>query len=206
MKYLFLLFVLIIFSCKEEIKNSIVVENKKTEKPISRKLDNKEVPENRLTLQTTPVSMNDQDHIEGNLYGAFHCNRAHYYIIKKPQNKIFSSKTNTITLYYLDSILYRTQYVLQDDITTQLLNELGSFRITGFDFKNRDIIASGSIISRTEKGIILNKALDNYELKWTFGSKEIRYRVNPESNNRFVYQEREKNYEAKYKNVERYCL
>jgi hypothetical protein len=84
--------------------------------------------------------------------------------------------------------------------------ELGGFRIIGFDFKNREVITAGPIISETPGGNVLNPALDNYELRWTFGNKEIRYRVNPESTDQYIYLEKEKNYEAKYKNVERYCI
>jgi hypothetical protein len=207
MKHLLLAYI-ILFSCRQESRivsstEEILVE---VPIPISKKLDDKEVPENRLTLNTTPESISDQDHIEENLYGKFHCDRAQFYIINNPQNDIYNAKVNSITLYYLDSSLCKTKYILKTDIGPNLIMELGSFRIIGFDFKNREVITTGPIISETPGGNVLNPALDNYELRWTFGNKEIRYRVNPESTDQYIYLEKEKNYEAKYKNVERYCI
>lgn len=170
------------------------------------KLDNKEVPEGLLTLNTHPRAESAQEDIAGNLFGKFFCDRASFYIIKNPKNEIFSSRPESITLFYLDGELRQTKYVLRHGIATNLLRELGSFRIAGLDRRNRDLISARKIVQRTENGVQLNSQLDNYELKWTFGDKEIRYRVRRNSKEKFVYVEKVSTYEKEFKAIEKYCM
>lgn len=196
--------VLAVVGCEQSLPDTAAIEQHQA-RP-SGKLDNQEVPEALLTLHTQPHVSAGQEPIAGNLFGKFFCDRASFYVIKNPKNEIFSSRPESITLFYLDGELRQTKYVLRHGIATSLLRELGSFRIAGLDRKNRDIISARKIVLRKENGVELNGQLDNYELKWTFGDKEIRYRVRPNSKEKFVYLEKVSTYEKEFKAIEKYCM
>jgi|LakMenEpi03Aug12_release.lakeMendotaPanAssembly.Ray.scaffolds.fasta_scaffold843329_1 hypothetical protein len=201
-----LLGILILTCCERTKKDSLTKDNKETLIRPSKKLDNKEVPEKLLTLNTRPKTETTQGLIDEVLFGKFFCDRAEFYIIKNPQNEIYSKRPESITLYYLDGELRQTKYILNGDIITNLLHDLGGFKITGLDLKNREIVSAKQIITKTKNGFALNSKLDNYELKWTFGDKEIKYRVNADSKDKFVYLEKVKNYEKEFKTIEKYCI
>lgn len=167
-------------------------------------LDSEVIPEKLLTLNTKPILNIEQGNIKANLFGKFFYNRAEFYIIEKPQNKIYSTQTESITLFYLDGELCQTKYLLKNNIASFLLKDLGDFIIKGFDLKNRDIISSGQYIIRDGKKLSLNNSLDNYQLKWAFENKEIIYKVNTANNlANFEYLEKRKDYEEEFKAIER---
>ena len=205
--WIVLLLGFLIFTCCQQTDNTSLSSEKASDlEKESKKFDNKEVPEKLLTLNTNPKDESSEANIDENLFGKFFCDRAEFYIIKNPQNKIYSSQPESITLYYLDGELRQTKYILDSDITTKLLKQLGGFKIIGLDFKNREIIASRQIIVKTENGVSLNNKLDNYELKWAFGDKEIRYRVSPASKEKFMYLEKVKDFEKEFSTIEKYCI
>jgi hypothetical protein len=168
--------------------------------------ESKEVPEEMLALNTQPVTKTAQVNIDEDLFGKFFCDRAEFYINKNPQNQLYSSKTNSITLYYLDNELRQTKHALASDISTFLLRDLGSFRMTGFDTKNRELIRAGKVVIKTKNGVVLNSKLDNFELRWIFDDKEIKYRVNTKSTTPFVYAEKVRGFEKEFKAIEKYCI
>lgn len=167
-------------------------------------LDSEVIPEKLLTLNTNPILNIEQGNIKANLFGKFFYNRAEFYIIENPQNKIYTSQTESITLFYLDGELSQTKYLLKNNIVSFLLKDLGDFIIKGRDLKNRDIISSGQYIIRDGKKLSLNNGLDNYQLKWAFEDKEVIYSVNTAANNaNFEYLEKRKGYEEEFKAIER---
>lgn len=194
---------LVLTCCQQSGGDSMTTKEELSLKQQSRKLDNKEVPEKILTLNTTTGAK--QEKIDENLFGKFFCDRAEFYIIKNPQNKIYSSSAESITLYYLDNQLRQTKYFLTNNILDNLLRELGSFKITGMDPKNRQVLKTEEIVIRTKSGITLNNKLDNFELRWIFGEKEIKYRVSSGSENKFIYAEKARDFEKEFKAIEKYC-
>ena len=198
---------LILTACSNPVKEDL--RDKKGEKGLEKKntrLDHREVPEDLLTLSSQPETNAADTDIRENLFGKFFCDRAEFYIIKEPQNEIYSSTATSITLFYLDGELGKTTYELNQDIQRDLLKAFGKFSISGRDLKNRDIVASKHILIQTEKGPALNEGLDNYELKWTFGNRQVEYRVNVNRENRkYVYTEKVKDYDKSFKEIERYC-
>lgn len=171
-------------------------------------LDSEIVPQQLLTLNTTPKTNIEQGDLRGNLFGKFFFNRAEFYVIENPQNKIYSSHTESITLFYLDGELCQTKYLLENNIVSHLIKDLGNFNIKGFDIKNRDIISSGtSIIKIERKQLLIHKDLDNYQLKWSVGNKEIIYRVSTaQGYEKYEYTQKRKDYEQEYKAIEKYVL
>ncbi len=123
----------------------------------------KTVPIQLLTLNTkatTPTSTGNAE----NLYGKFFYDRAKFYIIKNPKNRLHSSSIKSVTLVYLDDVLYKTKYSLSSNIVEELLKKYGVFNIVGYDFTNRDIISSEKVMSEENGIFVLNKKLDNYQL------------------------------------------
>ena len=207
MKYLpvFFLGILILVRCNTMIEDSKTINNESSLLHQKEKLDNKVVPEKLLTLDSSPNGVAKEDSVSENLFGKFFCDRAEFYIIKNPQNRVYSKGVKSITLYYLDGALRQTKYSLKDDIVKTLLHELGSFKIIGLDPRNREIISARQIIIQSEKGATMNNNLDNYEIKWTTSNKEIKYRVNRESRDKFIYIEKAKDYEREFKMIEKHC-
>src|SRR5690606_66860 len=95
---LLLLFLILTASCAEQEK-SVVTGQAKEEEP-QPKLDHHEVPGHLLAVGDTT----DHD-IDGNLYGRFFCDRAEFYVIHSPQNRIQYSGVKTLTMCYLDGEL-----------------------------------------------------------------------------------------------------
>ena len=170
-----------------------------------RNLNSKEVPEQVLTLNTTSLK-DGPESINDNLFGKFFCDRIEFYIIKNPTNEIYSSRPESITLSYIDGELRQSKYILDNNIVASLLDQLGSFKIKGLDFKNREIISSKQIVNKTKRGISLNRELDNYELKWEFEDSEIKYRVSPNPIEQYTYVEKAKNFEEEFKAIEKFCI
>lgn len=201
-----LLGILVLACCGKTNKDSLHEDRQSTAKENVKTLDNTEVPETILTLSTQQKTDSVQENINDNLFGKFFCDRAEFYIIQNPQNEIYATRPESITLYYLDNELRQTKYILTGDIVTQLVNELGNFKIVGLDFKNRNLINSKSIVFKTEKGVTLNDQLDNFELRWTFGNREVKYSVRAGARAQYVYIEKDKDFEKEFRAIEKYCI
>lgn len=203
-KLAFVIFALInLESCNTKEKNISTINNPTLDKVKATNFNNGQVPATLLLLaHKQPVQITDA-RMEGNLYGKFFGDKAEFYIIENPTNKIHNSRVKTITMSYLEGQLSQTKYVLTDDIVETLIRLYGSFRITGHDLKNQHIIKSKQVVLHTKKGLEVNKQLDNYELRWTLGETYIRYRVNlHEEKEKFKYVERVKNYKKAFTEIE----
>jgi hypothetical protein len=138
------------------------------------------------------------------LFGKFFQERAEFYIIENPNKTIYNHPVKSITLYFLDGKLSKTKYELDADISDNLIYSYGSFTIKGYDSITRRLFKTEKIINRVNNKKILNKNLINYELKWEMSSKFIYTRVDKSRPKpRFEYIESVKNYDAKFKGVER---
>nr|HPM29742.1 hypothetical protein [Chryseolinea sp.] len=139
-----------------------------------------------------------------NLFGKFFADRAEFFVINKPTNTLHGSSIQSITLFYLDGQLSKTKYVVADNIAENLVQQFGSFTITGLDQHNKSIIASHTVM--IENGIEskrLNPQLDNFEMTWKKGSSQIKYRASKaNAMDRYTYTERLSNYEQAYRSVE----
>ena len=176
-------------------------------------LNNKKVPDELLVLDAEQDSTEvagilragvASPDVEGNLFGKFFNNRASFFIIESPTNKIHNSGVKSITMYYLDGKLSQAKYVLERNVLDSLVQQYGRFRIKAFDPKNREILASGAVLVETEEGLVMNDQLDNFEMRWALGDMQIKYRVNlKEGKEPFLYTERLESYEKNFRRVER---
>jgi hypothetical protein len=139
-----------------------------------------------------------------NLFGKFFRERAEFYVIEDPNKTIYGHPVKTITLYFLDGTLSKTKFELDEDISDDLIHSYGAFTITGYDTLTRKLFKTEKIIQTLSQRKVLNKNLLNYELKWEMPSKIIYIRVDKSApKKRFEYIETIKNYDSKYKRLER---
>ena len=186
---------------KHNMENEPVTQ---TEKVVAQTLDNKEVPVNVLDITREPLADFDwEEELAGNSKGKFFNEKAEFFIIENPKNKLYGSKINSIRLYYLEKQLSQTKYFLHSNITNKLINMYGDFTITGFDFDNRDEIENGNIILQKRGSWQLREEFDNYRLAWTLGDKEILIRVNMRDTvNTYIYTERSAIYKDMFRSLE----
>jgi hypothetical protein len=157
-----------------------------------------------LQLNTSPVQEGFQ--LESHHFGDFFCDRASFYVIEEPANTFYSKEAASITLFYIDGALRQTKYLLKDDISADLVRSYGTFKIAGFDDKNRQLIKTRSILKDSAQGMIVNPILDNYELRWVFNDREIKYRVKRVGEEvEFKFVERVKNFEKEFSSIEKMC-
>lgn len=204
-QFLIIIFCLGIISCTSQVKPDEVVQKtsaRKHAKPLTT-LNNKEVPFSALAIDKNPFTLDDlEEDLAGNSFGKFY-GEAEFFIIDHPKNKVFNSEVQSIRLYYLDDTLCQTKYFLASDITTRLINRYGPFRITGFDFDNRDEIQNGDIVQKRNGRWHLRNEFTNYRLSWIIGDKEILFRVNKYNPDQpYVYVERVSNYKDIFRRIE----
>jgi hypothetical protein len=138
------------------------------------------------------------------LYGKFFQERAEFYIIENPNKTIYSRPVKSITLYFLDGRLAKTKYELAEDISDELIASYGNFTVRGYDTLTRRLVKSKRIIDVIENKKTLNKSLTNYQLRWNLDSKFVYARVDRSGpKKRFEYIESLKDYETKYRSVQR---
>jgi len=199
---LFLFFI----SCQTNDKDeSNVSEDKIKQKQKQKKtLNNEEVPFLALSIDANPVEMKDiEEELQGNSFGKFFHKNAEFFIIDNPKNRVYNSKVSSIRLYYLYEKLCQTKYFLEEDITNRLINKFGQFKITGFDFDNRDEIENGKIVSKINGEWRLREEFTNYRLSWEIGDKEILLRVNKyDPGEPYVYIERVADYKDLFRSLE----
>ena len=157
-----------------------------------------------LQLNTSPAQEAFQ--LESHHFGDFFCDRASFYVIHEPANTFYSKEAASITLFYIDGALRQTKYLLKDDISADLVRSYGTFKIAGYDEKNRQLIKARSILKDSAKGMMVNPTLDNYELRWVFNDREIKYRVKRVGKEtEFKFVERVKNFEKDFSAIEKMC-
>ncbi len=172
--FIALLFI-VLNSCQTGPKHKLVISGNL--------LDSVQVSDSVRPSRILSVKLDDKDTLERydldeHLFGRFFGNRASFYIIKNPNNRINGVKVKSMTLYYLDGSLFKTKYILDKNISEFLINNYPQFTLRGFDVGNRKILSNEKIFYRKKKKWYLNSTLDNYEIIWRLGRNEMKMRVN----------------------------
>lgn len=166
------------------------------------KKSEKNVPERFLRIDGKTDTLRNYE-LGKNLFGKFFSARAEFYVIENPNKTIYNQPVKSITLYFLDGMLAKTKYELEEDISDDLIHSYGNFTIKGYDSLTRHLFKTEEILALKDHKRTLNKNLRNYELKWELDSKFIYTRVNKSAiKKRFEYIETLKEYESKFKRVE----
>jgi len=196
----FLLFCLALISCE---KASEKEEEQQDLDPAEIKKSEKNVSERFLRIDGTLDTLRQYE-LGKDLFGKFFQERAEFYIIEDPNKTIYNHPVKSITLYFLDGKLSKTKYELDADISDDLIHSYGAFTIKGYDSITRRLFKTEKIVDRVNNKKILNKNLISYELKWEMSSKFIYTRVDKSGPKvRYEYIESLKNYDAKFRGVER---
>ncbi|HET6540536.1 MAG TPA: hypothetical protein VFG46_08640 [Chryseolinea sp.] len=196
----FLLFSLALISCE---KASEKEEEQQDLDPAEIKKSEKNVSERFLRIDGTLDTLRQYE-LGKDLFGKFFQERAEFYIIEDPNKTIYNHPVKSITLYFLDGKLSKTKYELDADISDDLIHSYGAFTIKGYDSITRRLFKTEKIVDRVNNKKILNKNLISYELKWEMSSKFIYTRVDKSGPMvRYEYIESLKNYDAKFRGVER---
>ncbi|MCZ8355199.1 MAG: hypothetical protein O9340_10715 [Cyclobacteriaceae bacterium] len=199
-KKVFSILILLSFSCtKEKLKDDVDVKHPKqiNDESLSVIIEND---------STQIIKTKTRDELYKNLYGRFFCDRAEFYVIEDPSIILYKTKPKSVTHYYLDGELKQTKYEFSTNIIKQLVKDFGSFKIVGFDEKNKSIITGQQVLVNNGNVRTLNPSLDNFEVRWIVGDQEIRYRVNSSTPSKYTYTERNINYEKEFIAIEKFCV
>ena len=196
----FLVICLALISCE---KDAAKEEEQGDSDPAETTKSEKNVSERFLRIDGTLDTLRQYE-LGKDLFGKFFQERAEFYIIENPNKTIYNHPVKTITLYFLDGKLSKTKYELDADISDDLIHSYGTFTIKGYDSITRRLFKTEKIVDRVNNKKILNKNLVNYELKWEMSSKFIFTRVDKSGPKvRYEYIESLKNYDARFRGVER---
>jgi len=191
--------VLLFTSCHRTLnkEDDIVITDPKPEPFTSRK-GVKNVPIDLGTARTDALQ-----ELGKNLYGKFFYDRAEYYIVDRPDNKLKGKEVLRATLYYFDGNLYKVKYLLADDLSNELINERRKFKIKALDQVSRDVLKRQVIVFKTDGKLLLNENLKSYELTWDDDQKQIKWRTSMEgTGDYFEYTESLGDYKKKYRELE----
>ena len=109
-------------------------------------------------------------------FGKFYNDRVSIHIIDNPTETIFSNKANTLTLYFIDSVLCKKKYELEVDISSDLMEEFGSFSFKPLDWNTRDLAKENGVVVTTKERRLINPQLKKYRMKWSLEDKDILFR------------------------------
>lgn len=187
-------------SCSKEVE-----KDNQIDKELYSEIKEEEVSKEPVDSTQALVTLSNEV-IQQNLYGRFFCDRAEFYVIEDPSIILYKTKPKSVTYYYLDGELKQTKYEFSTNIIKQLVKDFGSFKIVGFDEKNKSIITGQQVLVNNGNIRTLNPSLDNFEVRWVVGDQEIRYRVNSSTPSKYTYTERNTNYEKDFIAIEKFCV
>ena len=166
----FLLFI----SCsdeKEEKKATVVEEEIAPESTVKKKVV---FPENWSYLERKFMPI-------AKLHGKFFQDRIEFHIVKQPNLTLFKSQVEELTFYHIDEELGKKKFLMQSDISSDLMDTYGSFKLKPLDSLTKVTAQAGPIILRENGQRFLNEDLTRYELKWEKKDKIIRYQVSTDT-------------------------
>lgn len=198
----FIAFLIVLSGCHSSEKSA---ENSDVSSKDTLQIVRKSPPIAIVPVKLGQVDSASNYDLEDHLFGKFFGDRAGFYIINNPDNRIFGHKVLSITLYYLDGKLYKTKYVVNDNLVNDLINIYPRFHIRGFDETNREILKTKGIYYRMKKRWYLNDSLSNYDIQWKVGSNNMRLRINKDDKEEpYQYIIKNRHYEEALASIERH--
>lgn len=169
--FLLVLLTVVQFACKDDAKESVSSSNNSDSLSLKAESAQKEV----IFSLNAPLENFNLD--QRFLHGTFYNDRAHYYIIKRPNMNIFGSQVDEVTLYFVDSVLARTSYTVHDNISNRMINSLGKFKIKALNDSTRIRLKEEKVVTRENGWYRLNPNLDFYQLIWNRKESDIMFKV-----------------------------
>ncbi|MDQ3536715.1 MAG: hypothetical protein M3421_13930 [Bacteroidota bacterium] len=159
-----------------------------------------------LKNKTIDVDLDENmplDEIEEQLFGKFFDERAEFFVIEEPHKTILNAKVKKLTLIFLDGKLSKLKYILDANISNELLNNYGKCKITGLDPENKYLMKNKDIIIKEKDKYLLSENLNNYQIQWDLGERSLLMRVLTIKDEKlYEYEEKIKDYEKYFKYLE----
>ncbi|MDQ3395331.1 MAG: hypothetical protein M3512_14635 [Bacteroidota bacterium] len=142
--------------------------------------------------------------IANQLFGKFFDERAEFFVIEDPHKTVLHANVKKMTLFFLDGKLAKFKYILDTNISNQLINIYGSCKIIGLDLKNREELDNNNAIIKVNNKYLLSENLSNYQVQWDLGEKSLVMRVRTADDEiLYEYEEKIKGFEKYFKTMER---
>lgn len=118
---------------------------------------------------------------DDNLFGKFYNDRIEFHIVDHPTIEIFNTPVKRMTLYFIDSVLCKKKYELENDISNELMKNLGSFKFQPMGLESMNAAKKNGVIMYQTKGPILNPHLTKYQMKWLLDDRTVLFRHQEDS-------------------------
>jgi len=115
------------------------------------------------------------------LHGKFFEDRIEFHIVDKPDLTLFKSQVKELTFYHIDEELAKKKFLMSSDISSDLMDMYGGFKLKPLDSVTKVLAKNQPIIKRVGQRRFLNEELNHYELKWIKEDKTIRYKVSADT-------------------------
>lgn len=120
------------------------------------------------------------DH-DDHLFGKFYHDRIEFHIVDRPDIKILNTPVKRMTLYFIDSVLCKKKYELEENISNKLMNSLGSFKFQPIGMKSLEAAKMNGVIVYQPNGALLNPHLASYQMKWALEDRTVIFRHEEDS-------------------------
>lgn len=150
---------------------------------------------------------NLDDVSDDHLFGKFYDDRIEFHIIDDPGITLHQADVEQITLYYIDGILCRKKYLLNEDIANQLAAQYGALTYRSLNFATDSLAREMGVLLATSNGKRFNPYLKKYQLKWDLDSAVIYFQHledSLETNNYYIEEVAE--YRHRYRSVQKDLL
>lgn len=112
------------------------------------------------------TGINEFDPESMKLHGKFFNDRISFYTVQDPGIKLYDSNVQSITLYFIDSALMRKKYMLEGDISSDLIQLFGNFKFTPLHEAEKAALRNKEVLNRSNGKVRINERLANYQLRW----------------------------------------
>ncbi len=168
----FILSLLVLSACERSEKPILAPQTLVTENR-----DEKEQERIRLSVLDTASNQVTQWKIEGDYFGAFYGENIHYFIHNQPLYSVFNSPILSVSEMVVMGDLTRKRYVLEFDITTQVLSKVKNPVLIPIDSASLSLVKAGAVWN-SKPDRLLNHQLSQYELRWQDEYYRYQYKHN----------------------------
>ncbi|MEM9328331.1 MAG: hypothetical protein AAGA85_21870 [Bacteroidota bacterium] len=121
------------------------------------------------------------------LYGKFFQDRIQFHILEDPDLTLYKTKVKELTFYHIDNELSKKKFIMEGDISGDLMTVLGKFKLKPLDSLSLIVAQSETIIHKTAAGKAMNEGITNYEMRWEKDDRTIRFRASPQTDGQMAY-------------------
>ncbi len=140
-----------------------------------------------LAKKTKPIAPQSWSYLErqfmpkAKLYGKFFEDRVQFHIVNDPALTLYRTSVKELTFYHIDEELAKKKFLMYGDISSDLMETYGNFKLKPLDSLSKFVAKTKTIIKKVGERPYLNEELRQYEMRWEKQDKTIRYRVSSDS-------------------------